>query len=106
MSMKFREALGEVVREQRLANGLQLREVSEGGHLSYSFLSEVERGLKECSSDYLQAIANGLGVNAYDLIIEAGYRMAGDKLAVPDSAESLFTFTRDEHWDTQYADLK
>ena len=49
--MKFREALGEVVREQRLANGLHLRDVSDKGHLSYSFLSEVERGLKECSSD-------------------------------------------------------
>jgi transcriptional regulator with XRE-family HTH domain len=103
--MRFREALGEVVREQRLANGLQLRDVSDKGHLSYSFLSEVERGLKECSSDYLTAIANGLGVDAYDLIIEAGYRMAGDGRAlVPDTPEILFE--RNSSWTTQYADLK
>lgn len=103
--MRFREALGEVVREQRLANGLQLRDVSDKGHLSYSFLSEVERGLKECSSDYLTAIANGLGVNTYDLIIEAGYRMAGDgRAVVPDTPEILFE--RDSSWATQYADLK
>lgn len=103
--MKFREALGEVVREQRHANGLQLRDVSDKGHLSYSFLSEVERGLKECSSDYLTAIANGLGVNAYDLIIEAGYRMAGDgRELIPDTPESLFI--RTSEWQSQYADLK
>ena len=103
--MRFREALGEVVREQRLANGLQLRDVSDKGHLSYSFLSEVERGLKECSSDYLTAIANGLGVDAYDLIIEAGYRMAGDgRAVVPDTPEILFE--RNSSWATQYADLK
>lgn len=104
MGMKFREALGEVVREQRLANGLQLRDVSEKGHLSYSFLSEVERGLKECSSDYLTAIANGLGVEAHDLIIEAGFRMAEKGLDIPDTPESLFV--RDSSWATQYADLK
>ena len=103
--MRFREALGEVVREQRHANGLQLRDVSERGHLSHSFLSEVERGLKECSSDYLNAIANGLGVNTCDLIIEAGYRMAGDgRTAVPDTPESLFI--RNLEWQSQYADLK
>ena len=90
--MRFREAVGEVIREQRLANGLQLRDVSDRGHLSYSFLSEVERGLKECSSDYLEAIANGLGVRAYDLIIEAGYRMSGDDLAIPDTPEQIFSF--------------
>ena len=103
--MKFREALGEVVREQRLANGLQLRDVSDKGHLSYSFLSEVERGLKECSSVVISNIANGLGIETYDLIIEAGYRMAGDRLAiVPDTPESLFV--RNLEWQSQYADLK
>ena len=102
--MIFRQALGEVIREQRLANGLQLRDVSERGHLSYSHLSEVERGLKEPSSLVIDGIANGLGVNAYDLIIEAGYRMAGDAVAIPDSPESLFE--RTEAWDNQYSDLK
>ena len=102
--MIFRQALGEVIREQRLANGLQLRDVSERGHLSYSHLSEVERGLKEPSSLVIDGIANGLGVNAYDLIIEAGYRMAGDAVAIPDSPESLFE--RTEAWDRQYSDLK
>jgi transcriptional regulator with XRE-family HTH domain len=104
VGLKFREYLGEVVREQRIANGLQLRDVAERGHVSYSFLSEFERGLKDCSSDYLQAIANGMGVELYSLIIEAGYRMAGEQLAVPDTAESLFE--RGSDWANQYSDLK
>jgi transcriptional regulator with XRE-family HTH domain len=102
-AMNFREAIGEVIREQRLANGLQLRDVSERGHLSYSHLSEVERGIKEASSMVLQNIANGLGVQTYDLIIEAGYRMAESCVAVPDSPESLFV--RNHDWQGQYADL-
>jgi transcriptional regulator with XRE-family HTH domain len=101
--MKFKEALGEVLREQRLAKSLTMRQVSERGHLSYSFLSEVERGIKDCSSDFITAIANGLGVESYDLIIEAGYRMAGDRTIVPDTPESLFL--RDSRWASQYSDL-
>jgi transcriptional regulator with XRE-family HTH domain len=101
--MKFKEALGEVLREQRLAKSLTMRQVSERGHLSYSFLSEVERGIKDCSSDFITAIANGLGVESYDLIIEAGYRMAGSGTFVPDTPESLFL--RDSRWASQYSDL-
>jgi transcriptional regulator with XRE-family HTH domain len=102
--MKFRDVLGEVIREQRIANGLQLRDVSERGHISYSYLSEVERGIKDCSSDSLQGIANGMGVEVYNLIIEAGYRMAEAKVEVPDTPESLFE--RGAIWGAQYSDLK
>jgi hypothetical protein len=52
----------------------------------------------------IDGIANGLGVNAYDLIIEAGYRMAESLVEVPDSPESLFQ--RDPLWLKQYSDLK
>lgn len=99
--MRFREALGEVIREQRLANELSLRDVSRRGFVSYSFLCEVERGEKECASDYIEAIANGLGVSVHSLIVEAGYRMA--EWEVPDTPEDLFV--RDANWIGQYADL-
>lgn len=101
--MKFRQAFGEVVRDERLAKNLTQREVGERGHLSYSFLSEVERGLKDCASDYIEAIANGLGVEPHWLIIEAGYKMTGNSIHVPDSPESLFV--RDSRWTAQYSDL-
>lgn len=102
--MNFRSVFGELVREQRQANGIQLRELAEKCFLSYSYLSEVERGLKECASTTMEQIANGLGVELYDLIIETGYRMAGDSVVVPDSPESLFV--RSDKWRDQYADLK
>ncbi len=102
--MKFHEALGEAIREQRLAKGLSLRQVSTKGFVSMGHLSDVENGRKEGSSAFLEGVANGLGVNTYDLIIEAGYKMAGDTIYVPDSPESLFV--RDSRWQSQYADLK
>jgi transcriptional regulator with XRE-family HTH domain len=101
--MNFRSVFGEVVREQRQAQDLQLRDLAEKSFLSYSYLSELERGLKECSSSTMECIANGLGVKLYDLIIETGYRLAGNDIVVPDTPETLFV--RDSKWYDQYADL-
>jgi transcriptional regulator with XRE-family HTH domain len=100
--MKFSEALGEVVRERRLALGLTLREVSSTGYVSMGHLSDVENGRKEGSSSFINGVANGLGIEASELIIQAGFRMAG--LEVPDTPESLFE--RGSVWANQYADLK
>lgn len=93
--MNFREALGEVIRERRLANGVQLRELASSCPMSYSFLSEVERGVKEASSSVIDGIANGLGLAPYELILEAGYRMATGSVLD----------TRQLEWQNQYSDL-
>jgi transcriptional regulator with XRE-family HTH domain len=103
-SMKFYQTLGEVIREQRLAKNLTLREVASNGFVSMGHLSDVENGRKEGSSTFLDGVANGLGVELSWLIIETGYRMAEAKVEVPDTPESLFV--RDSSWATQYADLK
>jgi len=100
---QFHQALGEVVREQRLAKGLTLREVASNGFISMGHLSDVEQGRKEGSSTFLDGVANGLGVELSWLIIEAGYRMAEVKVEVPDTPESLFV--RGADWGSQYADL-
>lgn len=97
--MDFQTAFGEVVRDRRLANGLTLRSLSANGYLALGYLSEVERGHKCPSSAIIEAIADGLGVKASDLIVEAGFRMGG----VPDTPESLFS--RNGEWVRQYADL-
>jgi transcriptional regulator with XRE-family HTH domain len=73
--MKFREALGEVIREQRHAQGKPMRKLTDKGFLSLGHLSEVERGHNEVSSELLEAIANGLGLAPYELVLEAGFRM-------------------------------
>lgn len=85
--MLFRDALGEVLREQRLAKGMTLRQASAKGCMALGYLSEVERGQKELSSEPLRSLANGLGVPVHEIIFKTGLRMAG--LDVPDTAEAL-----------------
>lgn len=100
----FHQTLGEVIREQRLAKKLTLRQVSANGFISMGHLSDVEQGRKEGSSTFLDGVANGLGVELSWLIIETGYRMAEASVEVPDTPESLFE--RGAPWVAQYSDLK
>jgi len=88
--MIFKHALGQTIRDTRLSRGLNMRDVSVGGFVSLGHLSEVERGVKEASSEIMEGIARGLGVETSQLIIEAGYRMATNNVEIPTTPESLF----------------
>lgn len=102
--MKFYEALGAAIREERNKRGLTLRDVSTKGYVSMGHLSDVENARKEGSETFIESVAQAIGVPSYELIIEAGYRMAEGR--VPDTAEDLFTSSvRDSEWLRQYADL-
>lgn len=57
-----RELIGESLREERMAQGKTLREVSQAARVSLGYLSEVERGQKEASSELLAAICAALDV--------------------------------------------
>lgn len=81
MNLNFRTALGEILREKRHELGLNLRQVSSKGFVALGYLSEVERGQKDASSETLEAIAQGLGVEVYELVIEAGLRMSNTPTA-------------------------
>ncbi len=85
--MRYRTALGEVIREERLAQNANQRKLSTKGIISIGYLSEVERGQKEISSELLEGVAFGLGLEAYELVIRAGLKMAGH--TIPDTAEEL-----------------
>jgi transcriptional regulator with XRE-family HTH domain len=97
--MRFNEALGEVIREERRAQGVTMREICQIGHIALGYLSEIERGQKEPSSQIIQGVADGLGKEPYELVIEAGMKMYRDRLPeivyLPDTAE----------WQNQYSDL-
>ncbi len=58
----LRHLLGDVLRRLRLRQGRTLREVSAHARVSLGYLSEVERGQKEASSELLGAICSALGV--------------------------------------------
>lgn len=58
----LRRELGDVLREQRRTQGRTLREVSAKASVSLGYLSEVERGEKEASSELLASICEALDV--------------------------------------------
>jgi transcriptional regulator with XRE-family HTH domain len=66
----LRTLLGEALRAARLRQDRTLREVSSAARVSLGYLSEVERGQKEASSELLAAICRALGVRLSDLLRE------------------------------------
>jgi transcriptional regulator with XRE-family HTH domain len=65
-----RHLLGGVLRRQRLRQNLTLREVSVDARVSLGYISEVERGQKEASSELLAAICAALEVPLSDVLRE------------------------------------
>jgi len=57
----LRQMLGDALRRLRLRQGRTLREVSSAARVSLGYLSEVERGQKEASSELLASICGALG---------------------------------------------
>lgn len=58
----FRHELGDVLRELRRDQGRTLRDVSTAAQVSLGYLSEIERGEKEASSELLSGICDALGL--------------------------------------------
>ncbi|MFI6824836.1 helix-turn-helix domain-containing protein [Micromonospora sp. NPDC050187] len=67
----LRRVIGGVLRRLRVRQGRTLREVAEVAGVSVPYLSEVERGRKEASSEVLAAICRALGIRLSDLLEEA-----------------------------------
>ncbi len=73
--VSLREAIGHVLRDLRTRDHKTLREVSEKAGVSLGYLSEVERGQKEASSELLASIAESLGLSTAQML-----RMVADYL--------------------------
>jgi transcriptional regulator with XRE-family HTH domain len=72
MTALLREVIGDVLRQARTAQGRTLREVSDDARVSLGYLSEVERGRKEASSELLSAICSALDVPMSRVLTNAG----------------------------------
>src|SRR6187200_2026634 len=72
-----RELIGESLREERVSQGKTLREVSRKARVSLGYLSEVERGQKEASSELLAAICAAL-----DTPLSQVFREVSDNFAL------------------------
>ena len=74
MAVLLREAIGDRLRHARTTQHRTLREVSRAARVSLGYLSEVERGRKEASSELLAAICDALELPLADLL----HRVATD----------------------------
>ncbi|MER5551714.1 helix-turn-helix transcriptional regulator [Streptomyces sp. NPDC002793] len=64
----WRDVVGDVLRRERLAQERTLKDVAEDARISVPYLSEVERGRKEASSEVLAAAARSLGLGLADVL--------------------------------------
>ncbi|MCS4275080.1 MULTISPECIES: helix-turn-helix domain-containing protein [Mycetocola] len=88
-----RQEIGDVLRDFRLQKGRTLRQVAGKASVALGYLSEVERGQKEASSEILASVADAL-----DTPISVIMREVGDRLAIieglapiPDTIPESFT---------------
>ncbi|GAA2355595.1 hypothetical protein Cme02nite_48270 [Catellatospora methionotrophica] len=72
----LRTALGEALRRLRLDQGRTLAEVALVARISMPYLSEVERGLKEISSEVLAALCAALGIELADLLVAVAFHIS------------------------------
>ena len=92
MTALLREVIGDVLRRARTEQGRTLREVSDTARVSLGYLSEVERGRKEASSELLAAICEALEISLSDVLAEAAEVIARSLAA--DGAEVLMPARR------------
>ncbi|MER5432501.1 helix-turn-helix transcriptional regulator [Streptomyces sp. NPDC002588] len=67
----WRDLVGDVLRRERQAQERTLKDVADEARISMPYLSEVERGRKEASSEVLAAAAHALGLSLGDLLTRA-----------------------------------
>jgi XRE family transcriptional regulator, stress-response regulator len=85
----FRRLLGEVLRGQRMRQGRTLREVSADARVSLGYISEVERGQKEASSELLASICAALDVPLSEILSEVSDAVALEEAALAMQLEQL-----------------
>lgn len=89
--MLFRQALGHVIRTARTEQGRSLRAVATEAGMSIGYLSEVERGFKEASSELLTAVASAL-----DMAVSALIWRAGELMVAADSSVAVLAVAHDD----------
>lgn len=71
----LRHALGDVLRTERTEQGKTLADVADDAAVSLPYLSEVERGVKDVSSDVLTSIADALEVPLDVVLVRTAERL-------------------------------
>ena len=75
----LRTTLGHILRRARREQGRTLADVAEAARVSMPYLSELERGRKEASSEVLAAVCDALRIELSDLLAQAGRNLADER---------------------------
>jgi transcriptional regulator with XRE-family HTH domain len=72
----LRKVIGDALRARRLSQQRTLRDVSTAANVSLGYLSEIERGHKEASSELLGAVCDALGAHLSDMLTDVAAAVA------------------------------
>lgn len=92
----IRQEIGDVLRTHRLQQGQTLRQVAARASVALGYLSEVERGQKEVSSEILASVADALNLPLSVVMREVSDRVASvegiyiDNTYIPDTVPDAF----------------
>jgi len=75
----LRTTLGRILRRARREQGRTLADVAGAARVSMPYLSELERGRKEASSEVLAAVCDALRIELSDLLAQAGRNLAAER---------------------------
>ena len=78
----FRRLLGDVLRERRGELGMTLRDVSKEARVSLGYISEIERGQKEASSELLASLCGALEMPLSSVLREVSDAVAFEEAAL------------------------
>ena len=81
-TLLFRASLGDVLRAERMRQGMTLRELSSSARVSLGYISEIERGQKEASSELLSALCEALDVPLSGVLREVSEHVESQELAL------------------------
>ncbi len=84
----FRRSLGDVLRSRRMHRGLTLREVSAEARVSLGYISEIERGQKEASSELLASLCGALDVPLSEVLREVSDAVARQEVGAARAIEA------------------
>ncbi len=78
----FRRLLGDVLRSERMQRGMTLREVSAEARVSLGYISEIERGQKEASSELLASLCAAMDLPLSEVLREVSDAVALEEVAL------------------------
>lgn len=91
-----RQEIGDVVRDLRQLKGFTLRQVASRASVALGYLSEIERGQKEASSEILASVADALDVPISQIMHMVAERFAAvETVVIPDTVPAEFVANYD-----------